>query len=400
MRWLSVIGIGDDGVAGLTAPARTFIDQAEVLVGGKRHFAMLPDDGRERLVWAKPFGRVVDEIVQRRGRRVCVLATGDPMWHGIGATLIKRVPATEMTVVPALSAYCLAAARLGWPLAQLDTVSLHGRPLELLNSYLQPGRRILVLSENRDSPAQVASVLRRRGYGASRLVVLEHLGGPGDRTRDGLAADWALNDVADLNTLAIECRADPAVTLLPRAAGLPDAAFEHDGQLTKREVRAATLAALAPVPGQLLWDVGAGCGSVAIEWMRAHPDCRAAAIEREPARLQMIAVNAAALGVPDLAVIAGEAPAALVGLDPPDAVFIGGGATTPNLFEACWSRLKEGGRLVANTVTIEGERRLFAWRDAVGGELVRFGIERAAHIGSYGAWHPFRPVIQYQVRKP
>ncbi|MDE2228750.1 MAG: precorrin-6y C5,15-methyltransferase (decarboxylating) subunit CbiE [Alphaproteobacteria bacterium] len=399
-RWLSVIGIGDDGLTGLTAAARTLVDQAEVLVGGERHLAMVPNDVRERLIWTKPLHRMVDEITRRRGTRVCVLGTGDPMWHGIGATLAKHIPAMEMTVLPALSAYSLAAARLGWPLAPLDIVSLHGHPLERLNAYLQPRRRILALSENGRTPAKVAELLRRRSYERSRLIVLEHLGGPSERIREGIAAEWTLNDIADLNTLAIECRAEPTVPLLPCTAGLPDAAFEHDGQLTKREIRAVTLAALAPIPGQLLWDVAAGCGSIAIEWMRAHADCRAAAIERVPARLQMIAANAAVLGVPDLTVISGEAPAALARLDAPDAVFIGGGATTPGLFETCWSRLKRGGRLVANAVTIEGERQLFAWRDAIGGELVRFGIEHATNIGSYGAWQPSRPVTQFQARKP
>jgi len=399
-RWLSVIGIGDDGLTGLSVAARTLLDQAEVLVGGERHLAMVPADARERLVWTKPFHRMIDEITRRRGMRVCVLGTGDPMWHGIGATLVKHIPATEMTVLPTLSAYSLAAGRLGWSLAQLDTISLHGHSLELLNAYLQPGRRILALSENGGTPAKVAELLCRRGYERSRLIALEHLGGSRERIREGIAAEWTFSDIADLNTLAIECRADPAVPLLSRIAGLPDAAFEHDGQLTKREVRAATLAALAPIPGQLLWDVAAGCGSIAIEWMRAHADCRAVAIERVPARLKMIAANAVTLGVPDLTVISGDAPAALAGLDAPDAVFIGGGATTPGLFETCWSRLKRGGRLVANAVTIEGERQLFAWRDAIGGELVRFGIEHAANIGPYGAWHPSRPVTQFQARKP
>jgi precorrin-6Y C5,15-methyltransferase (decarboxylating) len=398
--WLSVVGIGADGLSGLSPAARVLVDRAEILVGGERHLAMVPGDRRERLTWTTPLRLLVDEILRRRGRSVCVLATGDPLWHGIGVTLAKHVPAAEMTILPVPSAYSLAAARLGWPLAELDAITLHGRPLDLLSGFLQPGRRILALSEGGATPAKVADLLRRRGYGQSRMWVLEELGGAAERFSHSTAAEWSVGDITDLNTLAIECVIAAGTPLLPRVPGLPDAAFRHDGQLTKREVRAVTLAALAPVPGQLLWDVGAGCGSIAIEWLRAHRDCRAVAIERHPARLAMIAENAAVLGAPKLGIVEGSAPAVLAGLQPPDAIFVGGGATTPGIFDACWPMLKPRGRLVANAVTIETERQLFAWRDAVGGELVRLSIERAAPIAGFTAWHPFRPVVQLQVQKP
>ncbi len=300
---------------------------------------------------------MVDEIVGLRGTPVCVLATGDPMFFGIGVTLAKRVSVDEMTILPAPSAFSLACARLGWPLAEVETLTLHGRPLALINGYIQPGARLLILSNDGATPCQVAGVLRERGYGESRLSVFEHMGGDKERCIEATAADWAQDRVADLNTLAVACIADPGAAHLPRVPGLPDDAFAHDGQLTKREVRAATLAALAPAPGQLLWDVGAGCGSIAIEWLRAAPNARAIAIERDAARRALIEANAATLGVPRLEIVAGVAPAALGGLAAPDAVFIGGGVADAALVEACWRALRLGGRLVANVVTVEGERR-------------------------------------------
>ncbi|HLI11217.1 MAG TPA: precorrin-6y C5,15-methyltransferase (decarboxylating) subunit CbiE [Alphaproteobacteria bacterium] len=398
-RWLSIVGIGEDGLAGLSASARAFVADAKILVGGARHLAMLPDDGRERLTWTTPLSRLVDDILRRRPAPVCVLATGDPMHFGIGVTLAKRVPVAEMAIVPSVSAFSLACARLGWPLAEVEALTLHGRPLALLNGFLAPGARLLALSQNCATPAAVAAHLCARGYGRSHLTVLEHMGGPRERITAGTAKDWRVDGIADLNTVAIACVADEDAPLLPRIPGLPDEAFRHDGQLTKRELRAMTLAALAPVPGQLLWDVGAGCGSVAIEWLRCHPTCRAAAVERDAARRALIADNAAALGVPRLEIVAGSAPEALASLPPPDAVFIGGGATTPDLFETCWTALRPGGRLVANVVTVEGEQRLAAWRTAVGGALTRIAIARAEPLGPLSGWRPLLPVTQFAAVK-
>ncbi|MFP6757030.1 MAG: precorrin-6y C5,15-methyltransferase (decarboxylating) subunit CbiE, partial [Alphaproteobacteria bacterium] len=283
-RWLSIVGIGEDGLDGLGARARALVDRAKVLVGGDRHLAMIPDDGREKLAWPTPLTELIDTILGYRGTAVCVLATGDPLHYGVGVTLARHVAIDEMIIVPGPSAFALACARLGWPRAETETLTLHGRPLAQVHPYLYPNARVVILSENAATPAHVAAALRERGYGASKMTVLEHMGGPAERVIEATAATWDTDDIADFNTIAIACQADSDAPLLPRGAGLPDTAFSHDGQLTKREVRAATLAALAPVPGQLLWDVGAGSGAIGIEWMRSHFTCRASAVERAPAR--------------------------------------------------------------------------------------------------------------------
>ena len=397
--WLSIVGLGEDGLEGLPPVARVLVERAEVLVGGDRHLAMVPEDGRERLTWTSPLLLLVERIMERRGQNVCVLATGDPMAYGIGVTFAKCLPREEMTVVPGVSAFSLAAARLGWNLAEADQLTLHGRPIELLNGYLQPNARLLILSEDGGTPTRVAEALCARGYDQSVLTALEHMGGPKEAIMEATAAEWDGRRTADLNTLAVACVAGPEAVLLPRSPGLPDEAFLNDGQLTKREVRAATLAALGPVAGQRLWDVGAGCGSIAIEWMRAAPNAEAVAVERNGDRLALIVANAAALGTPKLKVVEGAAPAALADLAPPDAVFIGGGATTEGLFSTCWQALPAGGRLVANAVTVEGEQALVSWRERVGGDLVRIAISRSDAVGPFTGWRPLMPVTQFQVTK-
>jgi precorrin-6B C5,15-methyltransferase / cobalt-precorrin-6B C5,C15-methyltransferase len=402
-KWLSIVGIGEGGLDGLAPAARALIETAEVLIGGKRHLAMVPkaaDDGRERLSWPSPFDTLADEIARRRGQRVCVLATGDPMDYGVGAKLAQTFPTDEMTIVPSPSAFSLACARLGWSAPDTTLLSIHGRPLETLHPAVQPNARLLVLTSGRDTPAEVAALLRARGYGASRMVALERMGGDRERRVEATAGDWPAGAVEDFHTLAIECRAAPGAALLSTAPGLSDEAFQHDGQLTKREVRATTLAALAPVPDQLLWDVGAGCGSVAIEWMRAAARARAVAVERKRERTAMIAANAAALGAPLLRVVEGEAPAALDALDPPDAVFVGGGVSAGGLLDACWMRLGPGGRLVANAVTLEGEQALLDWRAANGGDLTRLAVSRAEPVGGLTGWRPLMPVTQLAAVKP
>ncbi len=397
--WLAIVGLGEDGPEGLGPAARALVDNAEVRVGGARHLAMVPEDGRARLTWTSPLELLIEEIARRRGQRLCVLATGDPMAYGIGVTLARRIPKEEITILPGLSAFSLAAARLGWSLAEVDQLTLHGRPLELLHPFVQPGARLLILSEDGRTPDRVAGLLRERGYGESKLTVLEHMAGPKEQVVEGIAADWGARETADLNTLAIDCVAGPEAPLLPRTPGLPDEVFRNDGQLTKREVRAATLAALAPVAGQRLWDVGAGCGSIAIEWMRAAPGAQAIAVERNAGRVALIAANAAALGAPKLEIVTGEAPAALADLAPPEAVFIGGGATTEGIFEACWRALAPGGRLVANAVTLEGEQALVSWRGQAGGALTRLAVSRAEPVGPFTGWRPLMPVTQLAVVK-
>lgn len=399
-RWLSVIGVGDDGLDGLATAARTLVDDAEAFIGGDRHLAMLPDDGREKHAWPSPLSLLVDEIANRRGQRLAVLATGDPMFYGIGVTLAKRIAFDEMTVIPAPSAFSLACARLGWPMADVEAVTLHGRPIELLHPYIQPGARVIALSEDGTTPAKVAALLSDRGYGESVITVLEHMGGEAENRVVATAADWTTGSNASFNTIAIDCIAGPEALHLPHVPGLADDAFEHDGQMTKREVRAMTLAALGPTPHMRLWDVGAGCGSVAIEWMRAARGAQAIAIERNAERRAMAAANALALGAPALEIIDGEAPAALAELARPDAIFIGGGITTDGLVDACWDALGPQGRLVANVVTVEGEVRLAGLRKTHGGELVRVAVSRADPVGPYLGWRPMMAVTQWQAVKP
>jgi precorrin-6Y C5,15-methyltransferase (decarboxylating) len=362
---------------------------------------MLPrDDTRERLTWTSPIEASIEDICRRRGQRLCVLASGDPMCYGIGTTLSRAVALAEMTIVPAPSAFSLACARLGWSLPDVETISLCGRDPALLHAVLSPGVRVLVLSAGKHTPTIVAERLTQQGFGASQMAILERLGGAHERFLQGTAASLHVpEDLASLHTIAITCLADPGVTGWSRLAGLPDGAYQHDGQLTKREVRAMTLAALAPLPGQLLWDVGAGCGSISIEWMRSHARCHAVAIEPHPTRRQYMADNAAALGVPTLRIIAGVAPAVLADLPMPDAVFIGGGLTTERLLDTCWQALRPGGRLVANTVTIESEQLLFHWQQQYGGDLTRIAIHRAAPLGAFLGWKALAPVTQWAVVK-
>jgi precorrin-6Y C5,15-methyltransferase (decarboxylating) len=391
--WLAVIGVGEDGAAGLGGAALALVEGAELLVGGARHLAMAPAGSAQRLAWRSPLAATIPLIAEWRGRRVVILASGDPMCYGVGATLVQHFDRAEMTILPHLSAFNLAAARLVWPLADCVCLSAHGRPIDAVRLHLAPGQRILILSEDGATPTRIAVLLRELGWGESRLAVLEHLGGARERMIDASADAWTEERCADLNTIALDCVAGPAARLFSRV-GLPDDAFLSDGQLTKRETRAATTAALAPLPGQLLWDVGAGSGSVAIEFLRAAPRTRAIAIERSPARCDLIARNAAALGVPELRIVRGAAPAALDDLPRPDAIFLGGGIAAVGLIERLWAALPAGGRLVANAVTLAGEARLIAWRAEHGGELVRIAISRAAPVGNQLGWRPLMPVTQ------
>ncbi len=399
--WLSVIGIGEDGIAGLGQIARSLLDLAEVIVGGDRHLAMLPkDDRRKKLAWASPLDATLDEILRLRGQSICVLASGDPMCHGIGVTLTRRIPISEMIIIPAPSAFSLACARLGWPLAEVETFSLTNRPVSTIITALSPNSRLLILSANKTTPAHVAELLTQRGFGCSKITLLEHMGGTQERQTEGTANTWDIQDLSDLNTLAILCIADPSTVPLSRTVGLPDDAYHHDGQLTKREVRSITLSTLAPLPGELLWDVGAGCGSIAIEWLRSHPRCCAIAIERHPTRLKYIADNASTLGVPHLKIVAGDAPTVLQDLPQPDAIFIGGGVTVDRLLDFCWRALRPGGRLVVNAVTIESEQMILQYQRLYGGDLIRIGIQRAEAIGSFLGWKPLIPVTQWKAIKP
>jgi precorrin-6Y C5,15-methyltransferase (decarboxylating) len=397
--WLTVVGIGEDGFKGLGRNARHVLLRASRIIGGQRQLDLLPVCIRgERQLWPSPFS--LEPVLAHRGEPVCVLASGDPMFFGVGASLARQVPAAEMQILPAPSSCSLAAARMGWPLQEVVTLSVVARPVAALNAHLSSGVRLLVLSNDGHSPAVIARLLRERGFGPSRLTVLEHLGGEAERRIEGVANDWNDPTVADLNLIAIECIAEPNTPRLSRLAGLPDSAFKHDGQLTKRDVRAITLARLAPVPGELLWDVGAGSGSIGIEWMRAHPGCRALAIEADAGRQQLIELNRDALGVPGLQLIRGSAPQALAGLERPDAIFIGGGVTREGVLDTCWAQLKPGGRLIANAVTLQSEMTLMAWREQHGGELTRIHIAQAQPLGEFDTWRQALPITLLDVTKP
>lgn len=398
-KWLYVVGIGESGIAGLSEDARTVVAQAAHVFGGKRHLELARDIiAGKASAWPTPFS--IAPVVALRGQPVCVLASGDPFCFGVGATLARDIAASEMTVLPAPSAFSLAASRLGWALQETETVSLHGRPAELLSPLLHPNRRIIALTSDAEAPANIAALITRRGFGSSRVTVLEALGGPDQQIRSSLANCFSLANVNPLNVLAIEVRADPQAKLLPLTAGMRDALFETDGQLTKREVRAVTLAALAPCRGQLLWDIGAGSGSIAVEWMLADPSMRAIAIEQDRVRVARIASNARNCGVPGLLVIEGEAPHALSGLETPDAIFVGGGGSAPGVLPSAISALRQGGRLVANAVTLEMETVLLESHARLGGELTRIAISRAEPVGSMTGWRSAMPVTQWSWVKP
>lgn len=400
-RWLALIGIGEDGLAGLSDTAKALIAGAELVVGGTRHLMLARDAIRGKsLAWPSPISGAFPEIVARRGRPVAVLASGDPFFYGIGKQLVDLVPADEILCLPQPSAFSLAAARLGWALQDTALVALHGRPLETIVRHLQPGARILALSWDGETPRRLAQLLSARGLGAASLTVLEALGGPRERVRRAKASDFALADVDGLNTIAVALPADARAATLSLATGLDDGSFESDGQLTKREVRAVTLSSLAPQAGELLWDVGLGAGSIAIEWLLRHPSMRAIGIEQRADRAARAARNAAALGAPELRIVTGDAPDAFAGLPAPDAVFIGGGMAEAGVFEAAWAALKPGGRLVANAVSLKTEQRMLALFHEHGGDLSRLEVARAAPIGTEMGWTPAKPVTHWRVVKP
>jgi precorrin-6B C5,15-methyltransferase / cobalt-precorrin-6B C5,C15-methyltransferase len=402
-RWLSIVGIGEDGIDGLSPVARRLVSDAELVVGGKRHLALAdPLIKGKRLPWPSPIGDALPEIEKYRGRPVAVLASGDPFHYGVGDLLARAVPAEEMLCLPQPGAFSLAAARLGWSLQDVALISLHGRAFESVLRHLQPGARLLALSWDGETPRKLAALCRARGFGESTITVLERMGGSGERVRRATANGFDLDGVAPLNTIALEVvgAASAALSLAP---GLDDSLFEHDGQLTKRDIRAVTVSALAPRQGELLWDVGLGAGSVAIEWLLRHPSLRAIGFEEGEQRAARAARNAAVLGTPDLRIVEGHAPQVLAGLPAPDAVFIGGGLGDARLFEAVWSALKPGGRLVANAVSLGSEATLIDLFQRHGGELTRLEVSKSGKAGASGkvfVWRPAAPVIQWRAIKP
>jgi precorrin-6Y C5,15-methyltransferase (decarboxylating) len=400
-RWLSIVGIGEDGADGLSPIARRLITSAELVVGGARHLELAGDlvCGRP-LAWPSPMSDAFGEIRRHRGRSVVVLASGDPFHFGVGKQLAAFVPEGEFVCLPQPSAFSLAAARMGWSLQDVALVTLHGRALQGIVRYLQSGARILALSWDGATPGKLAELLDARRMGQSRITVLEAMGGPRERIRHAAAANFDIKEIVALNTIAIEVIAEPQAAIIPLATGLDDALFEHDGQLTKREIRAVTLSSLAPRHGELLWDVGLGAGSIAIEWLLRHPSLSAIGIEARSDRADRAARNAAALGVPELQIVQDSAPEAFVGLARPDAVFIGGGMMDDGVFEEVWAALKPRGRLVANAVSLETETRLAEYFRRFGGDLVRLQVARAEQVGTMFGWRPAMPVTQWRVSKP
>lgn len=398
--WLAIIGLGEDGLDGLTPAARRLLFSAELVVGGKRHLALVGDTPAEKLAWPSPLTDAFPAILARRGRPVAVLASGDPFSYGVGSLLARHVPPNEYVTLPAPSAFSMAAARVGWAVQDCALVTLHGRAFEKIVPHLQPGRRILVLSWDGTTPARLADHLVANGMGRSKLIVLEAMGGARERVVSSLAKDFARSDLDPLNTVAIEVVADANARILPLAAGIPDSFFENDGQITKREIRATTLSKLAPRHGELLWDIGAGTGSISIEWMLASPGNRAIAIEPRPDRLARVARNAALFGVPDLVTIEGSAPEALEGLPTPNAVFLGGGGVDADLVAHLAARLAPGGRLVANAVTIETQADVIARFTAMGGDLVQISVARASPVGRFHGFRPAMPILQWVWEKP
>ena len=399
-RWLSLIGIGEDGRNGLSHAALMLLSQARLVVGGRRHLALAGPIEAETMVWPSPLADALPAIAARRGTPVCVLASGDPFFYGVGSVLAAVIPPAEMTCLPAPSSLSLAAARLGWPLQDCRIVSLHGRDLRLIIPHLQPRAKVLCLTWDETTAGRLASLLSERGLGHSRLHVLEALGGPGERLRCTTAQAFTLANIDALNVVALEIEADGDARCIPLAPGLPDDWFEHDGQITKSQIRAMTLAALRPFRGGHLWDIGAGSGSVAIEWALLDPANRATAIELSPERAARIARNAAALGVPGLAIVAGRAPEAVNGLAAPDVVFIGGGASERSVVEAAWAALPPGGRLVVNAVTLETQAALIEQHRGLGGDLTTIAIAHADPVGRFRGWRPAMPVTQWAVSKP
>jgi len=394
--WLTLIGIGEDGA--LPRLAHAPIDEATLIFGGARHLALLGPTRAAQRGWPSPFAEALDAVLARRGEPTVVLATGDPFFYGVGASLAERLPAEEIFCLPGPSAFALAAARLCWAEQDCTLLSLHGRALERVTPHLQPGRRIVALAWDETTPPRLAEHLCARGFGASRLYVLENLGGAHERVRSALACEFSLTDIAKLNTLAVDCVAAPNARVVPRAPGLPDDWFEHDGQLTKRDIRAVTLSALAPRRGELLWDVGAGSGSIGIEWMLCDPANSAIAIERDPTRAARIARNAAKLGTPELEIVQAAAPAAFEGLKRPDAIFGGGGADEECL-DAAWEALPSHGRIVVNAVTLETQAVLVQFFEKHGGELVQIQIAKSRAIGRFHALEPAMQVLQWRAGK-
>ena len=398
--WLTIVGVSLNGAASLGEAARKAIEEAHIVAGSERLLDLMEIAPERRLAWPSPLADGIRRLRDMAGQPVVVLATGDPMHFGIGATLAVALASHEYNVLPAPSSLSLAAARMGWALQDVACISLHGRPLERLHAALAPNTRLLLLTRDGAAPGEIMTLLSLAGYGKSRISVLENLGGSDEARHTLTAANYRPKEYAALNIVAVECIIDNTMAYLPPLPGLADGALLHDGQLTKRDVRAVTVSALIPTPGERLWDVGAGCGSIAIEWLRCARSSTAVAFERNEARLGMMRENALRLGVPHLAIVAGAAPDCLRGHPTPDAVFLGGAISDAEVFKACWQALRPGGRLVANAVTVEGCAALAERHRALGGELLQISISHARAVGKFHALKPAMAITQWRAIKP
>lgn len=392
---LHIVGLGADGLDGLAPAARAAVDTAEVLVGGRRHHDLTAGVTADRIAWPSPFDALLDRLAGLLDRRVAVLVTGDPMWFSAGARIAAAFP--DAVVHPHPGAFSLAAARMGWAVEVCACLSVHGRAVAAIIPALAPAARLLILTSGAETPDDVAALLCAQGYGASRMTCLSNMGGAAEARVTGTARDWS-GEVAALNSLAVDCRLDDGARPLPQIPGLPDDAFVHDGTMTKREVRAITLSRLSPLPGQVLWDLGAGCGSISVEWMRAARGARAVAVEPRADRRAMIAANAQQLGVPGMQILDGQVPDILSGLPDPNAVFFGGGVSADGVVQAL-GRLPRGGRLVANAVTLDSEAVLLSAHAAYGGDLIRLQVQRAEPVGTKTGWKPHMAVTQWAMVK-
>ncbi len=392
--WLTVLGLGEDGLDGLSPASRQVLDRAEVVMGPPRHLSLLPETGARRIEWPVPFSDGLPLLQQERGRATVVLASGDPFWFGAGSVIARNFEVGEWIALPGQSTFSLAAARLGWPLESTQTFGLHAAPLTRLRPHLSPGLRAIILLRNGAAVAELAQYLTETGFADTRLHVMEALGGPRERARAVSLTEALLGTFDHPVCVALEVAGEGRA--LPKATGKPDEIFETDGQITKRPIRALTLSALAPQRGEHLWDIGGGTGSISIEWLMCDPTLTATTIEPREDRAERIRRNADTLGQDRLNVVHGTAPDALTGLPLPDVVFIGGGLS-PDLL--IWLRevLPAGTRLVANAVTLESEALLARWHEDLGGELLRIELAHSAPLGPRRGWKSAYPVVQWSV---
>ncbi|MFP4127283.1 MAG: precorrin-6y C5,15-methyltransferase (decarboxylating) subunit CbiE [Alphaproteobacteria bacterium] len=396
---VDVIGIGADGIGGLRPEVRALLDAAEVIVGGERHLGFVGDHGATKIPWRRPLEATFEDLEPHLDRRIVVLSSGDPLDHGVARRLFERFGSERVAVHPHPSAFALACARLGWSRDEVTCLSLHARPLARLKRELVPGRRLLLLTDAKTSASAIAAALRETGWGPSRVWRLSRLGAPDEILAEGIARDWSDPTITELDTVAVACVPDPTA---PPIVGftLADDAFLHDGQLSKAQARMHALFALHPLPGQHLWDVGAGTGGIAITWLRAAGEGQVTAIETDYERAALLQKNADRLGTPEVQVCIADAPEVYDELDDPDVVFVGGGCHDPAVLEGAWERLPAGGRLVAQAVTCEGQTVLSAMAEKLGGTLTRFHRETKAPLGGKSTWRPSLPVLQLEAVKP